>query len=118
MKEGLAVMATRRPRKTAASTGTRRPKTSARAASALDKTAPSELATVLRALLVKHPELHSEAERIAIDMVSSRSFEDVAEEVHDAVTGSRPAPAYRVLIHERRRDRLAICASKAGTRSD
>ena len=76
-------MATGRPRGPAASTGRRRPrpKTPARAASALDKMAPSELAAVLRALLAKHAELRTEAEQIAVDMISSPSVDDVAEDV-------------------------------------
>ena len=48
--------------------------------------APSELATVLRALLAKHPDLRAEAEQIAVDMISSPSVDDVAEDVRGAVT--------------------------------
>ena len=48
--------------------------------------APSELATVLRALLAKHAELRTEAEQIAVDMISSPSVDDVAEDVRSAVT--------------------------------
>lgn len=78
-------MATDSPRKSAAATG-RWPKTKARAVSVLDKMAPSELATVLRALLKKHPDLRPEAESIAVEMVSSPSVENIAEDVLDAVT--------------------------------
>lgn len=52
----------------------------------LDKTSPGELAQVLRALLKKHPDLKTEAEAIAVEMVSSSSVEETAEEVLDAVT--------------------------------
>lgn len=48
--------------------------------------APGELATVLRALLARHPDLLQEAESIAIEMVSLPSVEDVAEDVLEAVT--------------------------------
>ncbi len=48
--------------------------------------APSEVAAVLRALLAKHPALRAEAEEIAVGLISSPSVEDVADEVHDAVT--------------------------------
>jgi hypothetical protein len=48
--------------------------------------APQELATVLRALLTKHPALRAEAEQIATDMIAAPSVEDVADDVHDAVT--------------------------------
>ena len=81
-------MATGRPRRPAASVGRRRPKpkTPARAASAVDKMAPTELLTVLRALLAKHADLRTEAEQIAVDMISSPSVDDVAEDVRGAVT--------------------------------
>jgi len=64
----------------------RRERTTVRAGSALDKMAPSELATVLRTLLEKHPNLRPEAEAVAVEMVSFSSVEDVAEDVFDAVT--------------------------------
>ena len=54
--------------------------------SVLDKMDPDELATVLRTLLAKHPELRTEADSIGVDMVSAPSVEDVAEDVFDAVT--------------------------------
>lgn len=54
--------------------------------STLDKMAPHELASVLRAVLTKHPELRAEAEQIATDMIATPSVNDVADEVHDAVT--------------------------------
>ena len=79
-------MATGSPRKPTATTGRRRAKSKACSANALDKMAPYELADVLYALLAKHPELHTEAEQIAIDMMAAPSVEDVANNVHDAVT--------------------------------
>jgi len=44
---------------------------------------PVELAAVLRVLIGKHPELKTEAEAIAVEMLSPPSIEDVAEEVFD-----------------------------------
>jgi hypothetical protein len=64
----------------------RRSKPRSRGADALDQIAPSELATVLRVLLAKHPDLRQEAESIAVEMVSSPDVEDVAEDVVEAVT--------------------------------
>ena len=58
----------------------------ARSTSTLDRMGSHELAGVLRAVLTKHPELCAEAEQIAIDMIAVPSVEDVADEVHDAVT--------------------------------
>jgi hypothetical protein len=54
--------------------------------SVLGKMAPYELATVLQALLKRHPELKAEAEAAAIGMVSALSVEDIAAKVFDAVT--------------------------------
>ncbi|MBM4094013.1 MAG: hypothetical protein FJ276_32090 [Planctomycetes bacterium] len=84
--ESWALMAMGRARKPAAPHGPRRTKPKTRSTSTLDKMVPSELATVLRALLAKHPELSTEAEQIAIDMIAAPSAEAVADEVHDAVT--------------------------------
>ncbi len=67
-------------------TGGRRERTTVRSGSALDNMTPSEITTVLRALLEEHPDLSSEAEAVAVEMVSSPSVEDVAEDVFDAVT--------------------------------
>ncbi len=61
-------------------------KSKPRSARTLDRMAPKELATILRALLAKHPELRAEAEQIAVDMIASPSIEDVAEDVYYAVT--------------------------------
>lgn len=66
--------------------GPRRVQLEPRSTSTLDNMAPPELASVLRAVLTKHPELRAEAEQIAIDMIAAPSVEDVADEVHDAVT--------------------------------
>ncbi len=79
-------MATRRPRKPAAPPGGHRSKPKARPTNFLAKMAPSELATVLHILLTKYPDLRSEAESIAVEMVSSPSVEHIAENVLDAVT--------------------------------
>lgn len=78
-------MATGR-QKTAASARQRRVRPTARSTGTLDKMAPHELASVLRALLTKHPELRAKAEQIATDMIAAPSVEDVANDVHDAVT--------------------------------
>lgn len=48
---------------------------------ALDRLAEGELASVLRMLLKRHPELRSEAEAIAGDLVSSASADAIAEQV-------------------------------------
>ncbi|MBM5811315.1 MAG: hypothetical protein FJ191_05035 [Gammaproteobacteria bacterium] len=52
----------------------------------MDKMTAQELASVLRAVLTRHPELRAEVERTAIDMIAAPSVGDVAGEVHDAVT--------------------------------
>ena len=57
-----------------------------KAKSPLDHMIPRELAMVLRTLLVKHPELRSEAESIAVDAISAVSLEDTAEDVLNVVT--------------------------------
>jgi len=54
--------------------------------SILDKLSADEHAVVLRALLKEHPDLRALAETIAVEMVSSPSDEDIAEDVCDAVT--------------------------------
>ena len=79
-------MATGRLRKQAAPAGTRHAKFKARSTCVLNKMAPLELASILRAVLAKHPELRTEAEQIAIAMIAAPSVEDVATAVHDAVT--------------------------------
>ena len=45
-----------------------------------------ELATVMRALLEKHPELRLQAESIAVEMISSSSVDNIAEDVLDVVS--------------------------------
>jgi hypothetical protein len=57
-----------------------------KAAAALEKLRPEEAAAVLNQLLGKRPELKSEAERLAIQIVSAASIEDVAEEVYREIT--------------------------------
>ena len=79
-------MGTGKHRKPAPPAGSRRVKPKPQSTSTLDKMAPHEMASVLRAVLTKHPELRAEAEQIAIDMIAAPSVEDVADEVHDAVT--------------------------------
>ena len=53
---------------------------------ALEKLRPEEAAAVLNQLLGKHPELKSEAEGLATQMMSAASVEDVAEEVYLEIT--------------------------------
>ncbi len=79
-------MATGRSRKPSAPSGPRRAKPKARSTSTLDGMAPHELASVLRAVLTRHPELRTEAEQIAIEMISAPSVENVADEVYEAVS--------------------------------
>ena len=57
-----------------------------KAAAALEKLRPEEAAAVLNQLLDKHPELKSQAEELAIQIVSEASIEDVAEEVYVEIT--------------------------------
>lgn len=47
---------------------------------------PEERAGILQILVKRHPELESEAEGIAVAMMSLPAIEDIAEEVLDAVT--------------------------------
>ena len=53
---------------------------------ALEKLRPEEAAAVLNHLLKKHPELKSEAEELATQIMSAASIEDVAEEVYLEIT--------------------------------
>jgi hypothetical protein len=55
-------------------------------AAALDKLRPEEAVAVLRQLLADHPELRSEAETIATEVMSTPSIEDVAEDVYQELT--------------------------------
>jgi hypothetical protein len=68
-------MATGRLRKQAAPAGTRRFKFKARSTCILDKMVPLELASILRAVLAKHPDLRAEAEQIAIAMIAAPSVD-------------------------------------------
>ena len=53
----------------------------------LDRLAADEATAVLRLLLEEHPELRSEAEQLATDLVSSSSVEDVADNIFARITG-------------------------------
>jgi len=81
-------MATGKRRKKPATTraGGTPKSTRGRSNGVLDKMSSGELADVLRALLKKHPHLKSEAQAIAVEIVSAPSIEDTAEEVLDALT--------------------------------
>lgn len=57
-----------------------------KAAAALEKLRTEEAAAVLNHLLNKHPELKSEAEGFATQMISAASIEDVAEEIRLEIT--------------------------------
>ncbi len=52
----------------------------------LERLSPEEAAAVLHQLLDQHPELRSEAESFATDLVSSGSIEEIAEDVHFRIT--------------------------------
>lgn len=52
----------------------------------MDRLSSDELATVLQTLLRRHPDLRSEAESIAVELVSSTMAEDIAEDVFACVT--------------------------------
>ncbi len=72
-------------------TGKRAPKPASvragsRPMSVLAKMSPLEQASILRALLQKHPTLTPEAEALAMEMMSSPPFEDIAYDVFEAVT--------------------------------
>ena len=53
----------------------------------LDRLTPGEASAVLHRLLNKHPELRAEAGQMAVELVTSISVEEVAEDVLDRVTG-------------------------------
>lgn len=57
-----------------------------RTADVLDKMSPGEQTEILRTLLERHPELRGEAEAEAVEMMSTPSEEDVAEDVFDAIS--------------------------------
>jgi hypothetical protein len=61
-----------------------RPKITAKAA--IEKLRPEEATAVLNQLLGNHPELKSEAEELAIQIMSAASIEDVAEDVYVEIT--------------------------------
>jgi hypothetical protein len=62
------------------------PKTATANAEVLDRLGSDELAAVLHSLLKKHPNLRSEAEGIAVKLVSALSVEAIADEVLFNVT--------------------------------
>lgn len=65
-----------------------RRKTSAKsdAPGPLERLSPEEAVAVLHQLLDKHPELRSEAQQFATDLVSACSLEDIAEDVRFRIT--------------------------------
>jgi hypothetical protein len=78
--------ADKRSKKLTARRAARTPKAKGGSKSILDEMTPSESAAVLRTLLKQHPDLKSEAEAVAVGMVSSPSVDDIAGDVLDAVT--------------------------------
>lgn len=61
------------------------PKPSKQGASPLGSLAPAEAAEVLDRLLIAHPELNDEAERVAIDLLTAVSVDQIAAEVESAL---------------------------------
>ena len=53
----------------------------------LERLSPEEAMAMLSQLLEKHPELRLEAEQLATKFVSSKSIEDIAQDVCDRITG-------------------------------
>jgi hypothetical protein len=53
----------------------------------LERLSPEEAVAVLRQMLDKHPEMRSEAEDFATQLVSSDSIEDIAQDVCDRIIG-------------------------------
>src|SRR5260370_41749776 len=53
----------------------------------LERLSTEEAVTVLHKMLDKHPELRSEAEQFATELVSSDSIEDIAQDICDRITG-------------------------------
>ena len=51
----------------------------------LDRLKPEETSEVLRCLLAAHPDLAAEAERTARAVIGAVTFEDIANDVEDAV---------------------------------
>jgi hypothetical protein len=60
--------------------------TKSKASAAFEKLRPEEAAAVLNHLLKRHPELESEAEELATQIISAASIEDVAEEIYLEIT--------------------------------
>lgn len=63
----------------------RRAARSKREGAGLDHLKPDEAAEVLRRLLAAHPDLADEAERTARSILGEVTFEEIADEVKDAV---------------------------------
>jgi hypothetical protein len=61
------------------------PRGKARKASVLDHLKPDEAAFVLRQLLASHPDLAAEAAKMAKSLLHEESFENIADEVEEAV---------------------------------
>src|SRR2546425_10819495 len=57
------------------------------AAGLLQRLSPEEAVAVLRQMLDTHPELRSEAEQFATELVSSCSIEDITQDVYGRITG-------------------------------
>ncbi|MFU8858016.1 MAG: hypothetical protein ACNA8S_13560 [Deferrisomatales bacterium] len=60
--------------------------TTTRPAAGLRRLIPAELEAVWRVLLGRHPNLREEAERIAVELLSSPSADDISEGVYAAPT--------------------------------
>lgn len=52
----------------------------------LDRLTPDEASAILHGLLKRHPELQSEAEKLALKVVTSPNIEEIADEVFHALT--------------------------------
>lgn len=63
-----------------------RRKIATKSSAAVARLRPAEAATVLTRLLNEHPELGSEAEELATEILSAASVEDVAEEIYLEIT--------------------------------
>lgn len=65
-----------------------RPKASAKskAPGVLERLRPEEAAAVLHQLLGQHPELRSEAQQFATELISIPSIQDVSEDTHSRIT--------------------------------
>ncbi len=64
----------------------RKTSTNSKAPGVLERLRPEEAAAVLHQLLAKHPELRSAAEKLATQLVSASSIDEVSEDVHYQIT--------------------------------